>query len=102
MASSRISSTTAREGEEPAVDLERQTTTSPVKLSKLSMVFDQSAINVAVSHYAYKGSGTEHDPYLVEWIPDDPRNPMIWPSWYKWFIALMNAFSTLSIAFVSS
>ena len=84
------------------VDLERQKTSSPIKLSKLAMVYDQSAINVEVSHYPYRGKGTPEDPYIVEWIPNDPRNPMTWPSWYKWFIALTNALSTLSIAFVSS
>lgn len=84
------------------LDLERQKTTSPEKLSKLQMVFDQSAINVTVSHHPYKGAGTQEDPYVVEWIPDDPRNPMTWPDWYKWFVCLTNAVSTLAIAFVSS
>ena len=102
MATSSDSSTTVAERNDQDVDLERQKTTSPMHLSKLRMVYDQSAINVEVSHYPYKGSGTEQDPYQVEWIPNDPRNPMIWPNWYKWFVALTNAVSCLSIAFVSS
>ena len=88
--------------EDQEMDLERQKTTSPVKLSKLAMVFDQSAINAEVSHYPYRGSGTPEDPYIVEWIPNDPRNPTIWPEWYKWFIAFTVAFSTLAVAFVSA
>ena len=105
MANSATSSTMPGGEKEQEGDLERQKTAgtiSPMKLSKMRMVFDQTAITGDISHYPYEGAGTESDPYVVEWIPDDPRNPMTWEPWYKWFIALMNGVSTLSIAFVSS
>lgn len=30
--------------------------------------------------YEYRGQGTEADPYIVEWLPDDQEYPMNWKS----------------------
>ena len=66
------------------------------------IVQSQTLITDAVLNYHYKGSGTEQDPYLAEFIPNDPRNPMEFPVWKKWFITLTVAIATLAVAFVSS
>lgn len=47
-------------------------------------------------------SGTEEDPYIVTWIDNDPRNPMMYSSAKKWGLTMMVAFATLAVAFVSS
>lgn len=72
------------------------------KVPKWRIVFSQTLITDAVKNHNYKGSGTEDDPYLVEWIPNDPRNPMEWSQPYKWFIIMTVAIATLAVAFVSS
>lgn len=65
-------------------------------------VLDKAGITPEVQKWEYAGSGTEEDPYIVTWIEDDPRNPMLYSSTRKWGITLLVAFATLAVAFVSS
>ncbi|KAJ9194066.1 hypothetical protein DTO166G4_3574 [Paecilomyces variotii] len=65
-------------------------------------VIDQGVVTQEVIDYPYKGSGTEDDPYAVEWIPNDPRNPMQYGEIKKWSITMCVAFATLAVALVSS
>ncbi len=66
------------------------------------LVVSQSLVTNEVLNHPYKGSGTEADPYVVEFIPHDPRNPMNLPEWKKWFLTVTVAFATLAVAFVST
>ena len=66
------------------------------------IVASQTLITDAVINHQYQGKGTEEEPFLVEWIPNDPRNPMEWSQAYKWFIIMTVAIATLAVAFVSS
>ena len=50
----------------------------------------------------YLRSGTEEDPYIFDWILNDPRNPMLFPAWKKWIIAVTVAFGTLAVSFAST
>lgn len=72
----------------------------PISLWKL--VTSQSAFTPDVLEHSFPGSGTVQDPYRVEWIPDDSRNPLIMPQWIKWMITCIQAFAFLSITFASS
>lgn len=83
-------------------DAESQQHNAPSRVPHWRLVFSQTVITDAVANHHYKGSGTEDDPYIVEFIPNDPRNPMEWPDSKKWTITLMVAFATLAVAFVSS
>ncbi len=83
-------------------DLESQKSTAPEKVSHWRLVKDHAVVTPAVLHYPYRGSGTEEDPYLVEFIPHDPRNPMAFPHWKKWSITIIMAFATLAVSFASS
>lgn len=66
------------------------------------LVASQTLITDEVLNHPYKGSGTDDDPFIVEFIPFDPRNPMEFSQWKKWFLTLIVAFATLAVAFVSS
>jgi multidrug resistance protein len=66
------------------------------------IVADQAGITDTVRNHPYPGSGTEEDPYVVNWIPNDPRNPFNWSQFQKWFITLTVALATLAVALVSS
>jgi len=66
------------------------------------LVFDQTHVTPEVLHHRYPGSGTHDDPYVVEYIHNDRRNPMLFPMWKKWAITLLVAFATLAVAFVSA
>ncbi|KAF7554306.1 hypothetical protein G7Z17_g3010 [Cylindrodendrum hubeiense] len=77
----------------------------PVQRSKIPywrLVADQAGVTTDVLNYQYKGAGTEEDPYLVQFIPDDPRNPMLFSTKKKWFITMTVAVATLAVALVSS
>lgn len=50
----------------------------------------------------YKGAGTEAEPYIVSWLPDDPEDPMNYKDSYKWFITMMAATGTLAVSMGSS
>ena len=52
--------------------------------------------------YPFTGAGTEEDPYSVTWIPDDPRNPMLFSQLKKWTSTLLVAFATLAVSLDSS
>ena len=88
---------------ENVLDLESQKqATAPKRVSHWQLVKNHALVTDEVAAYHYKGAGTESDPYLVEFIPHDPRNPMEFPQWKKWFITLTVAIATLAVAFVSS
>ncbi|KAI2469668.1 MFS general substrate transporter [Annulohypoxylon bovei var. microspora] len=72
------------------------------KLPHWRLVVDQAGITPEVKNYEYEGSGTEADPYLVKWIPDDPRNPMNFSPLKRWSITMVVAVATLAVALVSS
>jgi len=52
--------------------------------------------------HQYPGKGTEDSPYLVDWLEDDPENPLKWGQKYKWFVTMTVAISTLAVAMASS
>lgn len=55
-----------------------------------------------VYHHKYPGSGTPEDPFIIDWIRDDPEDPQRWPGRYKWFTIGIASFSTLAVALSSS
>jgi hypothetical protein len=70
--------------------------------SHLKLVFDQSTITPKVYTNPYKGSGTEQDPYRVEFLPEDPRNALQYPTVKKWILTNVVALATLAVSFASS
>jgi hypothetical protein len=66
------------------------------------VVASQALVTPAVLHYHYNGSGTKEDPYVVGFIPNDPRDPMGFSMVKKWSITLLVAVATLAVSFVSS
>ncbi|EAT85375.1 hypothetical protein HBH56_039380 [Parastagonospora nodorum] len=71
-------------------------------ISHWKMIFDQGVTTKEIEEYDYEGEGTEDDPYVVEWIENDPRNPMTWAKTKKWIIAIAVANSVLVVSFCSS
>lgn len=56
----------------------------------------------AILSYPYKGSGTEEDPYLIDWLHDDPEDPQRWSNTLKWLQIVLSSFATLAVALSSS
>lgn len=49
----------------------------PQSVPHWRLVREQGLVTPEVLHWKYEGSGTEEDPYVVVWIENDPRNPML-------------------------
>ncbi|KZT30282.1 MFS general substrate transporter [Neolentinus lepideus HHB14362 ss-1] len=49
-----------------------------------------------------KGSGTEEDPYVLDWEENDARNPQNFSAKRKWFIVAVVAMATFAVGFSSS
>lgn len=78
-------------GAAKARDVEAQRTPQE-KAAHWQLVVDQTHVTPAVLNHKYRGSGTAEDPFIVEYIPNDRRNPMLFPKWKKWTITLLAAF----------
>ncbi|KAF2870002.1 MFS multidrug transporter-like protein [Massariosphaeria phaeospora] len=66
------------------------------------LLTEQGVVTNEIANWEYEGAGTEEDPYVVEWIENDPRNPMQWGLTKKWAMCLSMAFATLTVSFCSS
>jgi MFS family permease len=71
-------------------------------LAHLRLVVSQSHITPQVLEHQYSGSGTEEDPYIVEFLHNDPRNPRNFSTSGKWSITILVAIATLGVTFDSS
>ncbi|KAF2748102.1 MFS multidrug transporter-like protein [Sporormia fimetaria CBS 119925] len=72
------------------------------RISYWKLLLDQGVLTQDVVNHDYEGSGTEEDPYVVEWIHNDPRDPMKWGAGKKWIMTVSMAMATLTVAFCSS
>ncbi|KAJ5593801.1 Major facilitator superfamily multidrug transporter mdrA [Penicillium hispanicum] len=66
------------------------------------LVTQPGAVTQEVIDHHYDGSGTADDPYVVQWMPKDFRNPLQLNVWMKWFVTMVAALETLVVALVSS
>ncbi|KAH9883905.1 major facilitator superfamily transporter [Xylariomycetidae sp. FL2044] len=83
-------------------DHDVESSSPPKKLSYFQRQFDQAGVTPAVLEWEYRGKGSEADPFVVDFLPDDPKNPLKFPEWKKWFITGLQAIAVLAVAFVST
>jgi len=74
----------------------------PSKPSFYHYAFSHSLLTNEVINHPYEGSGTEEDPYVVNFAPNDPRNPRTWSRVKRWGLVLMVSVATLAVAFAST
>ncbi len=61
-----------------------------------------------VTEYAHivgarrRGSGTIDDPFIVQWLDNDPENPKNYSNQFKWWMTFLLAFMTLCVSLASS
>ena len=72
------------------------------RLPWLKMLYDQGIVSAPVVQYTYAGRGTQSHPYLVDFIDNDPRDPLNFPAWIKWSLTQVVALITLTVSFISS
>lgn len=100
MASTLNSSADTTTGQEEEHDIESQTPNTHV--SHFKLVFDPAGVDARVLNHTYPGEGTKDSPYIVDFLPEDARNPLLFPKWKKWTIAMLQAVATLAVTFVST
>lgn len=74
----------------------------PQRIPYWRLMLDQGVVTPEIIEYPYAGEGTEEEPYIIEWIPDDPRNPMLFSSTTKWTYTVVVAFATFAVSLCSS
>lgn len=68
----------------------------------IRLLLSHSYVTRAVRKYHYQGEGTKQSPYQVEFIPNDPRDPHAFSSFYKWLITMLLALATFGVMLTSS
>ncbi|KAF2194071.1 hypothetical protein K469DRAFT_734638 [Zopfia rhizophila CBS 207.26] len=59
-------------------------------------------INRTVDAHVYPDSGSPNDPKIVDFLPDDPLNPRLFPQWKKWLITFLVSLASLATGFSSA
>ncbi|KAJ5662627.1 Major facilitator superfamily multidrug transporter mdrA [Penicillium maclennaniae] len=87
--------------EAPSVEV-KAPTNLPRTIPFWRLVTEPGVVTQEVVDHTYAGSGTEEDPYVVQWMPKDFRNPLELGTVMKWSITMVAALETLVVALVSS
>lgn len=72
------------------------------KIPHWRMMLDPRVVTDEIVDFPYDGAGTMEDPYVVSWIPQDPRNPMNFSNFKKWSLNGIITVLTLSVSIASS
>lgn len=81
-------------------DVETQQAVAPY--SHWKVMYDRAGVSDAVLNHKYPGEGTPENPFVVDWLPIDPHNPMQFSFARKWLITGLSALATFAVAFDSS
>src|SRR3954463_12941339 len=76
--------------------------TQSSRISYLNLMLSHGYIDSAIPEQPYPGAGTIQDPYIIGWIPEDPRNPQLFPDRMKWFWTLLVALANFAVALATS
>ncbi|KAI0846229.1 MFS general substrate transporter [Daldinia vernicosa] len=98
--SDESSATVTEQQHPPRRDVEAQKPSE--KLSYWHRQFDLPGVTPAVTEWKYRGSGTADDPFIVDFLPEDPKNPMKFSTTKKWGITALQAIAVLAVTFVST
>lgn len=55
------------------------------------LILNRIVLTDRIINHFYRGSGTEYDPFLVDWLPSDLRNSMDWPHSTTWLCTMLVA-----------
>lgn len=74
----------------------------PERIPYWRLLTDHGVLTPEIIEYPYAGSGTEDNPCIVKWIPNDPRNPMLFNHRVKWVYTIIVAFAVFGVSLASS
>ncbi|KAK8111534.1 uncharacterized protein PG998_007991 [Apiospora kogelbergensis] len=100
---SASSSITAMDPTNGQADMEAQGSSSRSPIANhFSLLLDQGGVTPEVIAWRWSGNGTEEDPYLVDYMDNDPKNPMKFSQVKRWSIMMVQAVAVLAVAFAST
>ncbi|KAM4055320.1 major facilitator superfamily protein [Hirsutella rhossiliensis] len=70
--------------------------------SFLRTVFNDALLTPEVLDHSYAGGGSVVDPFICEFVPNDPQNPQAWRALRRWTICIAAAGTTFVVSFCSS
>ncbi len=68
----------------------------------LQIIAPRPLVTERMRSHEYHGNGTLDDPFVIDWIPEDPKNPLEFPTWLKWVITFIMSLATLSVSLSST
>lgn len=83
------------------VEAQGSSSRSPI-ISHFKLLLDQGGVTPEVVAWRWAGKGTEEDPFLVDYMDNDPKNPMKFSRVKRWSILMVQAVAVLAVAFVST
>ncbi|KAI0199515.1 major facilitator superfamily domain-containing protein [Astrocystis sublimbata] len=72
------------------------------RVSHFKLLTDSAGVTDRVLNFRYLGAGTVAAPYVVDFLDDDPHNPLLLPQWKKYTCTFLVGFATLAVTFISS
>ncbi|CAJ2507223.1 Uu.00g084090.m01.CDS01 [Anthostomella pinea] len=63
---------------------------------------EPSLVSIDILKHDFPGYGTSEEPYLVEWVENDPANPMKFSNSKKWANSMILAFAVFIVSIASS
>lgn len=86
----------------PQDDVAEEHTLRGPAISYRDLMFNHGYTDRKISGYPYSGSGTEVEPYIVGWLNNDPRKPLLFTDRTKWLWTLLVALATMAVALTTS
>lgn len=75
---------------------------SSAQMSLIRSLLFCTRLDDQICNQNYTGNGTDDDPYIVDYLPDDRQNAMNFSKGRKWAIAILQSLSTFAVTFASS
>lgn len=76
--------------------------TKPIRIPHWRLIIDRGVLTQEIIEQLYPGQGTPENPYVVQWISNDPRNPFDFSRAVRWIYAFTMAITVLALSLGSS
>jgi MFS family permease len=81
---------------------QRVKATNPQRMSRVRELLFRTHLHDDVHNQNYTGSGTGDNPYVIDYLQNDPLDAMTFSTGRKWAIAILQSMSTFVVTFSSS
>lgn len=83
-------------------DIPQRVKDSTLRMSWIRSLLLRMRLEDDVCNQNYAGNGTDDDPFIVDYLPNDRQDAMKFSKGRKWTIAVLQSLSTFAVTFASS